>query len=69
MTGLKIEHFLGKFVDNTKQGSNISGKEARELIQEERDDLESWSNRNKVICNSAKARSSMEINSKNLAAN
>lgn len=69
MTGLKKEYLLRKFVDNRKQETNISGKEAWEFIWEEEDDLESWSNRNRVICKSAKARASMRISSKNPAVN
>lgn len=69
MTGLKKEYLLRKFVDNRKQETNISGKEAWEFIWEEEDDLESWSNGNRVICKSAKTRASMRISSKNPAVN
>lgn len=47
---------LMKFADDTKMGAAINTKKHQNIIQEELDDLEDWSNRNRRITCSMKCK-------------
>lgn len=55
--GPKNSSVLMKSTDDKKQGAVINTEENQNIIQEELDDLEDWSNRNRRIrCRSARIR-------------
>lgn len=69
MTGFKNECLFRNFVNNRKQEGNSSEKEVWELIQDEKDELWIFINRNTIICNRAKERYAIGISSKNPTVN